>query len=372
MNANAPNRPDLTRTLLIVLVTGLLIVGSFWILRPFLAPLLWAAMIVIATWPLMQRVQQWLFGKRALAVTVMSLAFLLLFAIPIGYGVSALVEYLPAVVDRVKDMGQLTIPPPPDWVGRLPWIGERIESEWRRFLEQGPGPLLQQVLPYLKAVGAWLIGEAGGLGVFVVQLFVTLLLTAILYTTGDSAAHLVRRFARRLGGERGERTVELAAASVRAVALGIIVTALVQSVMAGAGLAIAGVPYAQMLTGLTFVLCIAQLGPGFVLLPAVAWLYWTDSTVAATALLVWTAVTIGVDNVLRPVLIKRGDDLPLMLIMAGVIGGLLAFGVIGLFVGPVILAVSFRLLEAWIDEGLGEDHDAASVQPSATGNGDRT
>jgi len=132
------------------------------------------------------------------------------------------------------------------------------------------------------------------------------------------------------------------------VALGVVVTAIVQSAAAGIGLAVSGVPYVTVLTAVIFMLCIAQLGPVLVLAPAVGWLYWSGDPVWGTVLLVWTVLVGGLDNVLRPILIKRGADLPLLLIFAGVIGGLVSFGIIGLFVGPVILAVTYRLLESWV------------------------
>ena len=158
----------------------------------------------------------------------------------------------------------------------------------------------------------------------------------------------MRRFARRLAGERGEGAVVLAGQATRAVALGVVVTAIVQSAAAGIGLAVCGIPYATVLTAIVFVLCIAQLGPILVLLPAVVWLYWSGQPVWGTVLLVWTLVVGTLDNVLRPILIRRGADLPLLLILAGVIGGLVSFGIIGLFVGPVVLAVTYRLLGSWV------------------------
>ena len=192
----------------------------------------------------------------------------------------------------------------------------------------------------------------------------TLVIAAILYTTGETAASGVRRFARRLAGDRGDDSVVLAGQAIRAVALGVVGTALVQSVAAGIGLAVVGIPYAAVLTAIILVLCIAQLGPLLVLAPVVAWLYWSGDAVRGTVLLIWT-VPVGVlDNVLRPMLIKRGADLPLLLIFAGVIGGLVSFGIIGLFLGPVILAVTYRLLGAWIadiDRQPGEANDAAAA-----------
>jgi predicted PurR-regulated permease PerM len=148
--------------------------------------------------------------------------------------------------------------------------------------------------------------------------------------------------------------VELAGKAVRSVALGIVVTAAVQTVLAAIGLYAVGVPFAGFLTAVVLVLCIAQIGPLLVMAPCVVWLYATGSPGRGTALLVVTVVTGGIDNVLRPVLIKRGADLSLLLIFPGVIGGLLWLGIIGLFVGPVVLAVAASLLESWIASGGGE------------------
>ena len=153
----------------------------------------------------------------------------------------------------------------------------------------------------------------------------------------------------------------LAGQAIRAVALGVVVTAIVQSLAAGIGLAVSGIPYATVLTAIIFMLCIAQLGPILVLAPAVGWLYWSGDVVWGTVLLVWTVLVGGLDNVLRPILIKRGADLPLLLIFAGVIGGLISLGIIGLFVGPVVLAVTYRLLESWVAD---IDHEASAASVS--------
>lgn len=144
--------------------------------------------------------------------------------------------------------------------------------------------------------------------------------------------------------------MRLAGQAIRGVALGVVVTALVQALLGGIGLAVVGVPYAVMLTVVMFILAIVQVGVVPVLVPAVVWLFWTGSATSGTVLLVWTLLVIPVDNILRPILIKKGADLPLLLIFAGVIGGLLAFGIVGLFVGPVVLAVAYTLFTAWINE----------------------
>ena len=171
-----------------------------------------------------------------------------------------------------------------------------------------------------------------------------------MYAKGEIAASGVARFGRRLAGERGERSVRLATQAIRSVALGVVLTALIQAVLGGIGLAVAGVPFVVILTALMFLLAIAQLGPLAVLLPAVIWLYYRGSPGWGTALLAWTVVVAPLDNILRPILIRKGLDLPLTVIFTGVIGGLLAFGLLGIFVGPVILAVGYTLLAAWTAE----------------------
>jgi predicted PurR-regulated permease PerM len=183
------------------------------------------------------------------------------------------------------------------------------------------------------------------------QLLLTVIIAAILYAGGEAAAEAALRFARRLAGPHGERVALLAAQAVRAVALGVVVTALVQSTLGGIGLAIVGIPFPVVLAVVMFVLAVAQVGVGPVLIPAIGWLYWTGETGWGTFLLVWTIPVFLLDNFLRPMLIRRGADLPLLLIFAGVIGGLIAFGIIGLFIGPVLLAVSYTLLAAWVAAG---------------------
>jgi predicted PurR-regulated permease PerM len=215
----------------------------------------------------------------------------------------------------------------------------------------------------------WLASQAGGLGRLLLHFLLTVVITAILYATGETAARGVRRFAHRLAGDRGEESVVLAGQAIRAVALGVVVTALVQSAAAGIGLLVVGFPYAAVLTAIIFMLCVAQLGPILVLAPAVGWLYWSGHTGWGTVLLIWTVLVGGLDNVLRPILIRRGADLPLLLIFAGVIGGLVSFGVIGLFVGPVILAVTYRLLESWIADverqpGGGAERESRTPTPA--------
>src|SRR5262249_44478781 len=214
----------------------------------------------------------------------------------------------------------------------------------------GHDELAARAAPYARAAVEWFAARVGNLGLLALNFLLTVIVTAVLYTTGEQAAAGVRRFARRLAGDRGEQSVDLAGRAIRAVALGIVITAIVQTTICGVGLAVCGVPYAMVLTAIIFMLCLVQIGPILVMVPAVIWMYWSGSALTGTVLLVFTIVGGATDNVLRPMLIRRGADLPLPLIFAGAIGGVVGFGVIGLFVGPVVLAVTFRLLEWWVGD----------------------
>jgi predicted PurR-regulated permease PerM len=351
MNARAN---DLARTTFHVLFIGALLAAVLWIVRPFLGPAIWATMVVVATWPLMQRVQRWLGGRRTPAVLVMTLALLLLFVVPLSLAIVTIVGNADEIVGWAKLATTWHLPhTPPAWAVDLPLVGAAIERAWARATDLGLGDLLPKLTPYAGNLTRWFIGQLGSVGFLLLQFMVTVLIAAVIYATGEDAALLVRRFARRLGGERGADVVTLAGGAIRGVALGVGVTALVQAVLAGIGLALAGVPLAGLLTALTFMLCIAQVGPVPVLVPAAIWAFWDGSTGWGIFLLVWAAVVATLDNILRPVLIRMGADLPLLLIFAGVIGGLVAFGLVGIFVGPVVLAVAYTLLEAWLADGEG-------------------
>jgi predicted PurR-regulated permease PerM len=342
-------RRDLTLIVLSVLLMLLLISAVFWILRPFLLSVAWSVMIVVATWPAMLRVHA-MTRRRSLAVAVMSGLMLIVFVAPVILAVLAVFNSMDSITASIHALQTATIPAPPDWISRIPLVGNRIAEGWTSIAALSKDELLSRVAPYAADAVRWLAGAFGSIGIVALQLLLTVVVSIVLFTHGEAMRESLLRFGRRLAGARGEDAVLLAGQAIRAVALGVVVTALVQTVLAGLGLALAGVPFAGLLTGIALLLCIAQIGPVLVLLPAVIWLYWTDANAWGTALLVWTIVLGALDNVLRPILIRKGADLPLMLILAGVIGGLLAFGIVGLFVGPVVLAVAYTLFRQWMRE----------------------
>ena len=345
-------RSDLTRTTLAVLFVAGLIAACFWILRPFLPAVIWATTLVVATWPVMLRVQHRLWNRRGLAVAVMTLALLLVFVVPFWLAITTIIDNFDRIVEWGTSLKSFKLPPPPQWLAAIPLFGDRAAQLWDSVAASGVEPLVAKAAPYAGGAASWFVAALGGLGIVFVQFLLTVVIAAIMYLGGERAAAAAQRFGYRLAGERGKQSVLLAGQAIRSVALGVVVTAVAQSVLGGVGIALAGVPFAAVLTAIMFMLCIAQLGPLPVLLPVVFWLYWSGKSGwgTFTFLLVWTIVVGSLDSILRPFLIRKGAHLPLVLLLAGVIGGIIAFGLVGIFLGPVVLGVGYTLLQSWMAE----------------------
>jgi predicted PurR-regulated permease PerM len=343
-------RSDLTRVTLAVIAIGALIAACLWILQPFLPAIIWATMVVIATWPLMLRLQAALWNSRGLAVTVMTLAILLVFVVPFWLAIGTIATHSAQIVDWASSVTSAGLPPPPLWLEDIPAVGRVLKRAWQNVVDIGAPELLGRARPYAGRLTSWFIDAVGSFGLVLVQFLLTVAVAAIMYAQGETAARTVRRFGRRLAGERGEDAVVLAGQAIRGVAMGVVVTAFIQAAIGAFGLVLVGIPFASVLCAVMFMLCVAQLGPALVLVPAIIWMFATGDTGWAIVLTVISVIAITVDNFIKPVLIRRGADLPLLLILAGVLGGLAAFGLIGIFLGPTILAVGYKLIGAWIDE----------------------
>jgi predicted PurR-regulated permease PerM len=336
-----------------------LIAATFWIVRPFLSAFLWATMIVISTWPFMLKLQARLWGRRGLATATITVVLLLILIVPLSFSVVTLVDNMDRIVAWVQSFHQMAIPPLPEWARSLPLVGPKLSVAWQKASTEGLAPLASRLQPYAGRFLQWFTGQIGGVGTMILQFLLTIIISAILYTNGELAARGFRRFAHRLGGPSGEKVAVLAGNSVRGVAMGVVLTATVQAALAGLGLVIAAIPGAWLLTAVVFILCLAQLGPLLAMLPVVVWKYSSGDAVWGTVLLIVALVAGTIDNFLRPVLIRKGADLPLLLIFCGVIGGLMALGIIGVFVGPVILAVTYTLLKEWVEDATAPAADAA-------------
>ena len=341
---------ELFRRTIGLLTVGLLMVGSFLVLLAFLPAIVWAATIVASTWPLLIGLEKRFGGRRGPAVTVMTGAIIVLILIPVLAAVLAIANHGDDVTRITQAIAATGLPDAPGWLAKVPIAGRRLQERWAELAALPPDALREHLAPQARAATAWLVDKIGNVLGVIGQLLLTATVCGIFYKSGEHAAARVIQFARRLGGDNGEKVAVLAARSVRGVATGVVVTAVIQTILTAIALSFAGVPGVGLLSGVAFLLCLAQLGPTLVLLAATGWIYWSGHVTTAIVMFVASLAIGALDNVLRPILIKKGADLPLLLVFAGVIGGIFAFGILGVFVGPVLLAVTKTLLDVWLDQ----------------------
>ena len=355
MNTTSHAPRDVTHTTLAVLFIGMLIASNFWILLPFLISIIWALVIVVATWPTMLKLQALFRGRRGPAVAVMTVALLLCVFVPLTLAILSIIANSEDITARLRSLSELTLTSPPEWFGQIPVIGGKLSARWQELAALTPEERTATAAPYAKKAMQWFLARAGSFGVMMLNFLLTVIIAGIMYAKGEVARAGIISFAGRLAGEDGEKVVLLAAKAIRGVALGVGLTAFVQTAIGGVGLAVTGVPGTALLTAVMAMLCLAQVGPALVLIPATIWVYTNDGALWGTILLVFSIIAVTIDNVLRPIFIKKGAQLPLIMVFAGVIGGLIAFGIVGIFIGPVLLAVSYTLLKAWVTHTGQED-----------------
>jgi predicted PurR-regulated permease PerM len=351
------NRSEIVDRILGFGLVLLVLAGCFIILRPFLTAIVWAAILTFSTWPAYTRLREAMGGRRTLAAATMTIAIGILLVAPFVIVVAALADNSVLVVTAARRALDQGLPDPPLWLSQLPLVGESINEYWRSFVDDGRAVVeeARKWLPTLRGVSL-VIGEA--LGVGLVQLGLSVFLSFFLFREGVSVATQLRGVGSRLAGEWAQRMFEVAGGTVISVVYGIIGTALAQGLLAGIGLALAGVPAAPLLGLAVFFLSIVPVGPPIVWVSATVWLLMNDSVGWGIFMGLWGFFVIsGVDNIIKPWLISRGSRLPFATVLLGVAGGALSFGFIGVFIGPTLLAVGTRMLHEWTsDSGKGEDN----------------
>ena len=334
------------RLLVQILLLALLGAG-LWVLAPFISALLWGAILAFASWPLMRLLTRALGGRETLAASLLTTAWILIVALPLVWLGFNLADHIRDATAFVRDVQVDGLPDAPAWLGGIPVVGERLVSWWQSLDQQGAA-LLASVKPHLGQVGNWLLARSAQIGSGVLELTLSLVFVFFFYRDGPRLSAFVLRLLHRLMGDRAEYYLELVAGTVQRVVNGVIGTAAAQGVLALIGFLIAGVPGAIVLGLVTFMLSLIPMGPPLAWIPATGWLVWKGEYGMAVFLGAWgTFIISGVDNVLKPYLISRGGNLPLVIVLLGVFGGLIAFGFIGLFIGPTLLAVGYSLLLDW-------------------------
>lgn len=325
---------------------ALLAVGCLLILRPFISAALWAAILCFSTWPLFLRLEQVVGGRRGLAALIATLALAATIAAPfviLGSTLASNLADLTAAAQKIFEAGP---PAPPLWVGTIPLVGSRLRDYWLTLTESSAARLeeLAKLLPTVRdfAVDG---GKLLGNGIF--QILLSLLIAFFFYRDGETVADRLSAGINRIGGERGDALLEVAGSTVRAVVYGVIGTALAQGVLGAFGFLIAGVPGVAFLGFVTFIMSMIPGGPALVAAPAAYWLYSQGYSGWAIFMVLWGVMVSSIDNVIKPLLMSRGVSTPMILVMFGMFGGVIAFGLVGLFIGPTVLALGYTLLTEW-------------------------
>src|SRR5580765_4485591 len=303
---NAPHysfRSELVSNTLMLVCVAALGIAVLAVLRPFLPAILWAMIIVASTWPLMLRVERLLGGRRALAVAVMSVGLFAVIVVPVALLLGTLITRLPELRDSVGRFLAGPVPAPPAWLVRLPY-GSHLADSWQRTPQRSPDEWATVVKPYISDAALWLSRHLGTLGGITIDFVLMLVLVVVYYQHGEALAARIRKFALRVGGVRGVESAELACQATRAIAAGVVLTALVEAILSGLGLWVAGIQAAGILTSVIFVMCVMQLGALPVLVPAVLWLGYQDHFGWAIALAAWAVVMSLGDGLLRSWLIQ--------------------------------------------------------------------
>lgn len=334
-------------------VVALLVIWCFEIVRPFIVPILWGIIIAVAIFPIYRWLRS-LVGERArIAATVVTIALLLLMGGPVVLLVSIMADNLQVLSQQLLD-GSLTIPPPPPEVKTWPLIGVPIDTFWG-LAASNLRAAVQQLAPLLKDIARPLLAAATAVGLTMVEFVLAVVLAGVFLAYSEDGYRLSRAIGRRLAGQQGVELVDLSEATMRSVARGVLGVALIQAFMAGLGLVIVGVPFAGLWTVVGLILAILQIGVGLVMIPAVIYVFSTGDTLPAVLFLLWSIFTVTIDNILKPMLLGRGLDVPMVVIFIGTIGGMIMSGIIGLFVGAILLALGYKVFLAWLD-----------MQPTAT------
>ena len=328
--------------LLAVLLAGCLVV-----LRPFVSALLWAVVLSFSIWPIYRRLLRLLGNRRTLAALVMTLGMVLTVLLPFLIVGLTLADNVKELTQAVRHWIADGPPAPPTWLAKVPMLGQPATEYWHD-LATDTAKLWAEAQRFIEPVSSWLLKAGLALGAGVIELALSIFIAFFLFRDGVAVGQRLTATVERIGGERGGHLLTIASKTVRGVVYGILGTALAQAVMAGIGFVIAGVPGAALLALLTFFVSVVPVvGTGLVWLPAAIWLFHQGSTGWGIFMLIWGLGVGNLDNIIKPWLISQGSEMPFILIFFGVLGGAIAFGLIGVFLGPTLLAVGFRLVEEW-------------------------
>lgn len=363
---------DLTIRIGVVL---LLVVMAFRIVSPFINPILWGAILAVAFFPLYLKVSAKLGGRRKTVGVAFIIASVALIMVPSGLLVSNTLDGATALAEHLEE-GDVKIPPPGEKVKEWPIVGEKAYSYWDA-ASRDIRSLLVKFKGQLAEVGGKLMGIIAGAGKEILGMTFSFILAGIFMINGEACSGLLHRLGNRLAGEAGDKMVDLATGTIRGVATGVVGTAAIQAILAAIGMVFMGIPLPALWSLGVLIIAVIQLPPWLLLVPIAIYGYSIADPVPATVFLVWCLFVSVLDGFLKPILMGRGVDAPMLVILVGALGGMVMSGVMGLFIGAVIVAVVYRLILAWLQMGEPEDEsggdsgdepgDAGAIEEGAAG-----
>jgi predicted PurR-regulated permease PerM len=339
--------PDDTLVVLAIRLVCLGLLG-YWtliIIRPFLTIVIWSAIIAVALYPIFYWLSGKLHGYRMLAAFTITLLSLLLILGPATWLGLSLAESVRMLMARLSE-GTIALPPPPEAIKAWPLIGNKAYETWDQ-ASTNLRALVTQAVPYLKPVGGTLLGAAGSFGINLLKFIAATIISGFLFIPGPALVESIKNILRHLAGARGTMFVDMAGATVRTISRGVIGVAVLQALLAGIGLIIAGVPAPGLISFLVLFLGIIQIGPSIILVPLVIWSWFAMDATSAVVFTLYMIPVNFLDNVLRPLVMAKGLGTPIWIILLGVFGGTIVHGMIGLFVGPVVLSIAWQLIVLW-------------------------
>ena len=350
-----------------VAAVALLVYGCLLVLRPFISAALWAAILCFTTWPMFLRLEAVLGKRRSLCALIATLIFAAIIAAPAVILAATLASDISALIEASHKLIRQGPPHLPAWVANIPLVGGQLASHWNK-LNENSSARIEALMKWLPTAERFVLGSGRAVGEGIFQIVLSLLIAFFLYRDGEAAAKRLHATINRIAGEKGDHLLEVASATVRGVLYGILGTKLLQGVMAAVGFAFAGVPGATFLGFVTFLMSAIPGGTALVAAPAAFWLYRQGATGWAIFMMVWGLLVGALASIVKPLLISRGGGgTPVFIVMLGVLGGAMAFGLIGLFLGPALLAVGYSVFAEWSSSttGIVGSPDAAHVKQIA-------
>jgi predicted PurR-regulated permease PerM len=345
LNADKKVEHAINITLKVTLLFGLLYL-CFLIIKPFVAIGFWALIIAVSVYPLYDRLVRLMNGRNVWASVIVSLILMSIIVVPGELFVQSVVK---GVIKHAPDIEseEFTIPMPDESVKEWPLIGKLVYEKWKD-LSSHTIETLSAYTPQIEAIGQWVINAIKDIGIAFIQFFIAIILAGILLATSDKGADFIRMLYSKVIGKRGVEFAKLTEVTIRNVTNGVLGVALAQALLAGLIFLMAGIPFSGLWVLFCFILSAAQIGPGPVIFGVIAYLFITQSTMFAIGWSIPLVLVTFVDNILKPLLMGKGAHVPMMVIFLGSIGGFILSGILGLFLGAIVLALGYKFLIYWI------------------------